>query len=28
VVIDDLAGNTIKLVGVMLGDLDAGDFVF
>ncbi len=28
VVIDDLAGNTIRLDGVLLGDLDATDFVF
>ncbi len=28
VVIDDLAGNTITLTGVTLGDLDATDFVF
>ncbi|MBC7285430.1 calcium-binding protein, partial [Hoeflea sp.] len=28
VLIDDLAGNTITLVGVTLGDLDASDFVF
>ena len=28
VLIDDLAGNTITLVGVNLGDLDASDFIF
>lgn len=28
VVIDDLAGNTITLVGVKIGDLDATDFLF
>jgi len=28
VVISDLAGNTITLSGVTLGDLDANDFIF
>jgi len=27
-VIDDLAGNTMTLTGVAVGDLEAGDFIF
>jgi len=27
-VIDDLAGNTLKLLGVLIADIDKGDFIF